>query len=695
MSYQANQPGTELSMDEQLILAQLANIGIPGQVPTVNPSGTGIIYTTVSGTTPSLQAVTDIGATTTNDITVNSLTETVPTLLKINQTTPQTTVGTFTFPIIRATTGIYDNAGTPLLSIDSGNRKLYKSDGSAIQIDWTGTVNSFAGISFDQSNPVFGYSIYDFSSKAALNAAARYLYASNGTTVMLDWSTANALKLSQLAAGTASAGTAPLQFTSGPKTTIAVAGQLEYFTNRFYIRGTDKLSIGAETPTYQLEITDSNTATGGILVNTSSYTNIPNPGSISNSAIFNARGFGFAVDGYTLGATFQPTLGIGLAGNRGPMLGIKASATGAAIAIEQGRIGVGTAGPETPIDSIGNIQTRSTSATAYETRTRMTSTYYAGASNYSSGGIEIDGVQAAVGYGLYGATRFYAGANTDATRGWAWKADGLLLTTTLALSTGQMVLNKAGNLGIGTIAPAVRLHVISATEQLRLGYNASNYLSATVDTAGSTTFALTGTTPTFTFSQEVKVSTLTAGRVTFAGTSGLLTDDADMTFATDTLTVTKGDIGFPYGSFSDSTTQTFASVTTAYPITFNTDEVKSLITHSTSTNPSRIYVDVAGSYMITYSACASSPSGNGHINFWLRKNNSDIARTNTTCELNELQQIVITVTYIIPLAKDDYIELIGNSQDTLNVTINATGVQTTPDVPASPSIILTINKISK
>jgi hypothetical protein len=64
----------------------------------------------------------------------------------------------------------------------------------------------------------------------------------------------------------------------------------------------------------------------------------------------------------------------------------------------------------------------------------------------------------------------------------------------------------AGLIGIGTNAPAAKLHVLYTTEQLRLGYDASNYLSATVASTGSTTFALTGTTPTFTFSQGVTFS---------------------------------------------------------------------------------------------------------------------------------------------------------------------------------------------
>ena len=44
MSYQSNQPGTELTLDEQIALGDLANFGNPGQVPAVNPSGTGLEY---------------------------------------------------------------------------------------------------------------------------------------------------------------------------------------------------------------------------------------------------------------------------------------------------------------------------------------------------------------------------------------------------------------------------------------------------------------------------------------------------------------------------------------------------------------------------------------------------------------------------------------------------------------------------
>jgi len=47
-------------------------------------------------------------------------------------------------------------------------------------------------------------------------------------------------------------------------------------------------------------------------------------------------------------------------------------------------------------------------------------------------------------------------------------------------------------LGIGTANPVARIHAFSITEQLRLAYDASNYLSATVSSSGSVTLAPTG-----------------------------------------------------------------------------------------------------------------------------------------------------------------------------------------------------------
>jgi hypothetical protein len=126
------------------------------------------------------------------------------------------------------------------------------------------------------------------------------------------------------------------------------------------------------------------------------------------------------------------------------------------------------------------------------------------------------------------------------------------LTAASPSTTGGVVamsIRSDSKIGIGTAAPANILHIISTTEQLRLGYDASNYLSATIGSTGSATFALTGTTPIFTFSQAVKGG---GGFQSSDGTAGAtgtqvivtaVTQDAgtkDITVTTKTITFKNG-----------------------------------------------------------------------------------------------------------------------------------------------------------
>ncbi len=82
-------------------------------------------------------------------------------------------------------------------------------------------------------------------------------------------------------------------------------------------------------------------------------------------------------------------------------------------------------------------------------------------------------------------------------------------SSTMALG-GTTVSGKAVDIVAGATTASAKLHLIKTTEQLRLGYDTSNYFSTTVDASGNTAFALTGTSPLFTFSQGIINSTLTA-----------------------------------------------------------------------------------------------------------------------------------------------------------------------------------------
>ena len=85
----------------------------------------------------------------------------------------------------------------------------------------------------------------------------------------------------------------------------------------------------------------------------------------------------------------------------------------------------------------------------------------------------------------------------------------LTLTGNLTVDTNTLFVDATSNrVGIGTASPSAVAHVIGTTEQLRLGYDTSNYMSVTTGSAGSTTFALTGTSPFFTFNQNVGIGTI-------------------------------------------------------------------------------------------------------------------------------------------------------------------------------------------
>jgi hypothetical protein len=69
----------------------------------------------------------------------------------------------------------------------------------------------------------------------------------------------------------------------------------------------------------------------------------------------------------------------------------------------------------------------------------------------------------------------------------------------------RMIINSSGNVGIGTTDPSAKLHAIKTTEQLRLGYDTSNYVSTTVGSTGVVTYDAVGSGSAFTFSDDVSV----------------------------------------------------------------------------------------------------------------------------------------------------------------------------------------------
>ena len=87
-----------------------------------------------------------------------------------------------------------------------------------------------------------------------------------------------------------------------------------------------------------------------------------------------------------------------------------------------------------------------------------------------------------------------------------------------------MRLSSAGKLGLGTgTTISAFAHIIGITEQLRLGYDASNYYSTTVSSAGAVTLNAVGASAGFTFSDAVTLSSTSTATGLLTATVGIKT----------------------------------------------------------------------------------------------------------------------------------------------------------------------------
>lgn len=97
-------------------------------------------------------------------------------------------------------------------------------------------------------------------------------------------------------------------------------------------------------------------------------------------------------------------------------------------------------------------------------------------------------------------------------------------------ASGSSANYMNGKLSIGVTTASAKLHVISTTEQFRVGYDASNYYNATVSSAGLVTLAATGSSAGFNFSSRVLIPTATPSSATDTGTTGHIAWDSSFIY---------------------------------------------------------------------------------------------------------------------------------------------------------------------
>jgi len=158
----------------------------------------------------------------------------------------------------------------------------------------------------------------------------------------------------------------------------------------------------------------------------------------------------------------------------------------------------------------------------------------------------------------------------------------------------------------------------------------------------------------------------------------------------------------PYNQITSDQDQTGA-VATATAVTFNTNEFPGSISIVSN---SRITFGEKGIYLFNYSLAFTNPTNDAQdIDIWYRYKGTNIANSNSRFTIparkstgNNSYLIAVTPYTISMVADNDYVELMFRVTDAtvtlehLAAVAAAPGV--TPAIPATPSVILTIQFIS-
>lgn len=116
--------------------------------------------------------------------------------------------------------------------------------------------------------------------------------------------------------------------------------------------------------------------------------------------------------------------------------------------------------------------------------------------------------------------------------------------TTTGTPSERMRITSGGNVGIGTGSTvSAKTHILSTTEQLRLGYDSGDYFSTTVSSTGAVTFDAAGSAPLFAFSKLVGQSAAEITNTPAATTQTITLDNGNhqtltLTSATGAVAVT-------------------------------------------------------------------------------------------------------------------------------------------------------------
>jgi len=153
----------------------------------------------------------------------------------------------------------------------------------------------------------------------------------------------------------------------------------------------------------------------------------------------------------------------------------------------------------------------------------------------------------------------------------------------------------------------------------------------------------------------------------------------------------------PYLAVSDDTDQAATTTTAANVMSFSTTDYSLGASLVSST---KLTAGYSGLYDIQFSAqLRNSTNDVQSVDIWFRKNGTNIANSNSVFGISQRKstgtdsQSIAALNIFVALQKDDYVEIMWRPSD-IGVTIEHFATQTTPDRPATPSIIATMSYLS-
>ncbi len=162
------------------------------------------------------------------------------------------------------------------------------------------------------------------------------------------------------------------------------------------------------------------------------------------------------------------------------------------------------------------------------------------------------------------------------------------------------------------------------------------------------------------------------------------------------LSQTAASTYFPYGAFQDTTDQSIATITATANVTLNTTDYA---LGTSLVDGYKLRVDYSGLYNVQFSIqFVNTDSQIQDVDVWFRKNNSDVAASNSKFSVPNKHgsvngHLIAALNFNIELAKDDFVSLAWATTSTL-VTLEQLAAQTSPTRPSTPSAIVTIQYLS-